>query len=102
MVSPKIPSEIRSPEVAAGSHFEACELVRTLSPEFDELPKSDERKWRYAKLRIEAFGVSCAYFEAKAAIEEAIDWARASERPWLRATLSEMQLLQGDIDPDEG
>ncbi len=89
-------------EVDAGSHFEAIKLLKTLSPEFDELPNSDDRKWRYTRLRIEALNMSCAYLEAKTAIVEALDLVPTSERLWLNATLSEMELLQGDFGSGEG
>jgi hypothetical protein len=81
--------------------FEACQLLAKLGPTFDELPRTDERKWQYTKLRIQALNIACAYTDAKSAISEALEWAPDDERACLRADLAEMELLQGDFDQDE-
>ncbi|QDU09467.1 HD domain-containing protein [Gimesia aquarii] len=87
-------------EIDDGDHFSIRRLLQILTPEFSDLPNSDKRKWLFTKSQIRALEASCEYLESKEAIEEALEWASASEKPWLKAELSQMELLQGDFSQD--
>ena len=84
-----------------GQDFEAAQLLQKLTPLFQTLPISDERKGAYAKLEIRTLIAACAYEEAKAAITAALQWAAPAEKASLTADLAEIELLQGDFEQKE-
>jgi hypothetical protein len=88
-------------EVAAGNNFETMSLLESLTPEFEGLEPSDERKLRFMRLRIMAIDLAGAYDEAKSAIIDAIPVLPTNEQPSIEAELAEMSLLRGDITRSE-
>jgi hypothetical protein len=86
--------------VEDGYDFQAMELVQKMASSFQALPQDDKRRFEYAKLEIKALVSACAYPEAKAAINSALQWASPEDTASLTAELTEMELLQGDFEPD--
>ena len=76
-------------------------ILEKLGPEFEALPKTDDRKLRYTKLRIEALDCACAYNDVQAEIADALSWIPVSERPALKTKSTELALLQGEFAETE-
>ncbi len=84
-----------------GQHFESTQLIQQLAPSFQSLPQDDDRKHKYAMLEIKALISACAYPEAKAAIQSALQWVSPAEAVSLSADLAEIELLQGDFGQNQ-
>ncbi len=87
--------------VSDGDDFSSRALVTELVPEFSSVPIQDARKWEFEKLRIVVLNLCCDYENALVAINDAISWAAPAEQTWLQAEKLQMELLQGDFQPEE-